>query len=185
MQLTGTHQEHFSFTVQASLCPEVPVLTNQTDRDKANAMLVAIRIQHPLATVEQTALPMSRWELWQLLNFFESLSGEKESPAVWFDEIGLYFQLRNGAHHRTKRVRISFDEPLKPSSIPFREEFFMEVLLDQEELNNLVKDFRAQLEPFPYLGWDEEEEEEIAMMDEAIEKIQRLMDSIDPEEDKK
>ncbi len=96
MQLTGTHQEHFSFTVQASLCPEVPVLTNQTDRDKANAMLVAIRIQHPLATVEQTALPMSRWELWQLLNFFESLSGEKESPAVWFDEIGLYFQLRNG-----------------------------------------------------------------------------------------
>jgi hypothetical protein len=94
---------------------------------------------------------LTTWDMQRLINWFDNLSKdiEPEYLEIAFLEPNLCFELLDRFNSQIKTIRIIFDYESKPQSASDEKEYFVDIIVDNDELKRIKLDLEKELENYP------------------------------------
>lgn len=100
----------------------------------------------------QTVDPsLTTWEVQSLINWFDSLSknSRPEYVNMVFTEPNLSFELLNEFNADRKTFRLKFNLELGPQYATDDKEYYVDVIVNNDELKEMSKDLKIELDKYP------------------------------------
>jgi len=94
---------------------------------------------------------LTTWDMQRLINWFDNLSKdiEPEYLEIAFLEPNLCFELLDRFNSQIKTIRIIFDYESKPKSASEEKEYFVDIIVDNDELKRIKLDLEKELKNYP------------------------------------
>lgn len=94
---------------------------------------------------------LTTWDMQRLINWFDNLSKdfEPEYLEIAFLEPNLCFELLDRFNSQIKTIRIIFDYESKAKSASEEKEYFVDIIVDNDELKRIKLDLEKELENYP------------------------------------
>jgi|SRR5690554_1276727 len=94
---------------------------------------------------------LTTWEIQEIIDWFDKLSNDKEPEfrLMTFTEPNLSFELLSEPTVKKKLIRINFDLESRPKSATNDKEYFVDILADNDEINELIKGLKNELSEYP------------------------------------
>ena len=94
---------------------------------------------------------LTTWEIQEIIDWFDKLSNDKEPEfrLMTFTEPNLSFELLSEPTVKKKLIRINFDLESRPKSATNDNDYFVDILADNDEINELIKGLKNELSEYP------------------------------------
>ena len=146
MRFKGIENQTVEFRIANYQFPE----NNDGDWD-GNWLNIYLKVDSKFGKWQTTDPSLTTWEVQELIVWFTRLSNDIEPKyrQMTFTEPNLSFELLNNPIEKQKLIRMNFDLESKPKSATGDKEYYVEILASNEELNQVIKELKYELDKYP------------------------------------
>jgi hypothetical protein len=122
------------------------------DRDwDGNWLNIFLRVKSNLGHWQTIDPALTTWEVQEIIDWFILLSNDKKPKYtdLGFTEPCISFELLNAPTDLSKKIRIKFGLEFGPKSAKDGEEYFVDIIVTNEELLKLATELKQELNKYP------------------------------------
>lgn len=123
---------------------------NNGDWD-GNWLNIYLKVDSKLGKWQTIDPSLTTWEVQEIIDWFNKLSkdNEPEYRLMTFTEPNLTLELLNKPTDKKKLIRINFDLESKPKSAKDDKAYYVDLLTENKELNEIVDGLKKELNKYP------------------------------------
>ena len=125
---------------------------SETDDDwDKNWLNIYLKVKSDVGNWQTIDPSLTTWEVNELINWFNTLSKDRlpEYRQLRFTEPNLSFELLDSNRKSLKMFRINFRLELRPQSAKEDKEYFVDCLVDNQELRQISDELKIELDKYP------------------------------------
>jgi hypothetical protein len=117
----------------------------------SNWLIIFLNVKSKIGNWQAIDPSLTTWEVQELINWFYKLSKSDHTECLnmSFTEPNLSFELLDIQNKSQKKFRIKFALESRPKSAREGKDYFVDCVVDDNELSRLCEDLRAELDKFP------------------------------------
>ena len=123
---------------------------NDGDWD-SNWLNIYIKVNSKFGNWQTIDPSLTTWEVKKIIEWFIDLSINKKpkNSRLDFTEPNLTFELKNASIDQIKSIHIFFDLESRPKSAAENQEYYIEILVDNNELKRIASELQIELSKYP------------------------------------
>ena len=117
----------------------------------SNWLNIYLKVKSDVGNWQTVDPSLTTWDVKSLINWFDNLSNNIQPVCkdICFLEPNISFELMDSFDPKSKTIRIKFNLESRPQSATDEKDYFVDLIVDNDELKGIVLDLQKELEKYP------------------------------------